>query len=114
VGWSLRDPGEGYERSLRRTELRFVGLRYEPDGVSGLRDKRPVSFNPSGSGEIGGFMLVRYGTASPHYRIRVFVYLIDCWENRLNKVSTSYDVEFEHITDVSMYFFRFDACAQSV
>jgi hypothetical protein len=48
--------------------------------VSGLRDKRPVSFNPSGGVEIGGFILVRYGTASPHYRIRVFVYLIDRWE----------------------------------
>jgi len=37
--------------------VRFVGLRYEPEGVSGSRDKRPVSFNPSGGVEIGGLIL---------------------------------------------------------
>jgi hypothetical protein len=57
VEWGLRDPGEGYERSLRTSEVRFVGLRYEPEGVSGSRDKRPVSFTPPRGVDIGGFIL---------------------------------------------------------
>jgi len=52
--------------------MRFVGLRYEPEGVSGSRDKSPVSFNPPGGVDIGGFILW-------DCRIGVFVYLIDCW-----------------------------------
>jgi hypothetical protein len=52
--------------------VRFVGLRYEPEGVSESRDKRPVSFNPPGGVDMGGFILW-------DCRIRVFVYLIGCW-----------------------------------